>query len=251
MTTHSRESALTPREFELLLEGAQRIEKPLQRQEAQFAVLIMGRLGLRAGELIHMSEDWINWRNRRIEIPRQDDCTIGKHSTVCGYCSQLGDQMVRVYNESDEPISRARERFINRHLDRHWERGDELTKEDVLELRWFAKTESANREVPFGHDARVELAVERFFEDRDAWNRSKSALNRRLNKALRKADELEEDATMPHGLRSTAATWHAGRGVQALTLQSLLGWSDFQTAKRYISDSPDQTERALRQVHSI
>lgn len=56
---------------------------------------------------------------------------------------------------------------------------------------------------------------------------------------------------MPHGLRSTAASWHAGRGVKAITLQSLMGWADFQTALRYINDSPDQTERALRQVHSI
>jgi integrase len=252
MVKHSRESALSDREFELLLEGAQRIEKERQRCEAKFAILVCGRLGLRAGELVHLREDWIDWRQRRIEIPRQMDCHLGHGDGPCGYCVQLAEQMVEVYDQADpNSISNERERFINRHLSNGFERGDELTLDDVLDLRWFAKTDAAARSVPFGHDARTELAIERFFETREAWGMSKSALNRRLNKALQNADELDTSTTMPHGLRSTAATKIASDAVDPLTLKSMMGWSSFQTAQCYLAESADRTERALRQTRTV
>lgn len=256
MTRHSKASALSPREFELLLEGARRIEKDRQRTETVFAVLVMGRLGLRSGELVHLREDWVNWRQRRIEIPRQQDCTLGADGGPCGYCHQLAEQMVEVYEDGDaQEMSRERERFINRHLEGSWKRGDSLRKEDVLNLRWFGKTESAARDVPFSHDPRSGLAIERFFElagkdggRRDGWALSKSAVNRRLNKALRLADELTVDSTMPHGLRATAATEFANRNIDPLSLKSVMGWSDFQTAQNYLSESAERTERALQQI---
>jgi len=251
MVQHSKERALSDREFELLLEGARRIDKQRQSREAVFAILLTGRLGMRSGEVIHLTEDWIDWRQRRIEIPRQMDCHLGSGTEPCGYCKQAARQMAEYY-DPEEGLSRGRERMLNRHLDGGWECGDALTVDDALELRWFAKTEAAEREIPFGWDARTELMMERFFErGRDGWNLSKTALNRRINKALRHADELEEDTTMPHGLRSTAATYHAGRGLATLALQSLFGWADLQTARRYIANSPDNTERALHQTHSL
>jgi len=252
MVKHSKESALSPREFELLLEGAERIEKDRQRMEAKFGILVAGRLGLRVGEIIHMTEEWVNWRQRRIEIPRQMDCHLGRGSGPCGYCEQLGVQMIETYENGDpEDMSNARERFINRNLERSWSAGDELTLDDVLGMRWFAKTDAAAREVPFSHDARTELVIERFFESRNEYGMSKSAFDRRLNKALRLADEIDQDTTMPHGLRATAATRMAGQNVDPLTLKSMLGWSSFQTAKNYISGSPDRTERMLQQIHSV
>jgi integrase len=251
MVTHSKERALSEREFELLLEGARRIEKTRQSREAVFAILATGRLGMRAGEVIHLVEEWVNWRSRRVEIPKQMDCHLGRGDGPCGYCEQAARQMVEYY-DPDEGLSRARARMVNRQLDRKWSNGDDLGLEDALELRWFAKTDAAEREIPFSWDARTELAFERFFErGRGGWNLSKTALNRRINKALRHADELDEASTMPHGLRSTAATYHAGRGLSTLALQSMFGWADMQTAQRYIKDSPDNTERALHQIHSI
>lgn len=251
MTRHSKESALSPREFELLLEGANRIEKKRQRREARFIILVAGRLGLRAGEITHLQADWINWRKQRIEIPRQMDCTLGADGGPCGYCHQLAEQMVETYEDIDpDEMSRARERFINRHLPGGFSAGDELTMDDVLELRWFGKTDAAARDVPFGHNPRAELAIERFFDlpDRDAWALSKSAIDRRLNKALQNADELDVHATMPHGLRATAATEMAAKNIDTLSLKNIMGWSDFQTAQAYLSESAERAERALQQI---
>ena len=254
MTQNSKERALTPREYELLLEGARRIEKPRQRREAVFAILLTGRLGLRAGELIHLREEWVDWRQQRIEIPRQADCHLGEGADCCGYCRQAAVQMVEHYDpgEGEDSMARTRERMLNRHLEDGFRAGDQLSVDEAKTVRWFAKTESACREVPFAWDPRTELAIERFFDHgRDGWMLSKTALNRRLNKALENADGLTQDSTMPHGLRATAASYHAGRGMPALALQSLLGWADMQTSQRYIRQSPDNTERVLHQLHSI
>jgi site-specific recombinase XerD len=86
-------------------------------------------------------------------------------------------------------------------------------------------------------------------------NSKANALNERkyellLEGAKRIPDELTTNATNPHGLRATAATYHAGRGLGVLPLQSLMGWADLQTAQRYIKQSPENTQRALHQIHS-
>jgi integrase len=250
MTTHTRENALDDRQFELLLEGAQRLEKDHQSLEAQFLVLVGGRLGLRAGEIAHLREDWIDWRQRRIDIPRQQDCHLGSDGGVCGYCKMSARQMAANY-DADE-VSDTRIAFYNRHLADGFQRGDDLTVEDCLEMRWFAKTDAAARSVPFGFDPRTELTIERFFDTgRDGWGLSKTSLNRRLEWALEAADELDADLTTPHGLRGTAASWHAAKGLGVLELQAMFGWASLQTSRLYIKRSADNTERALHSVHSM
>lgn len=51
MTTRSKELALDDREFELHLEGADRIDDPNRSLQAKFAVLVCGRLGFRAADV--------------------------------------------------------------------------------------------------------------------------------------------------------------------------------------------------------
>lgn len=59
-TTESKELALTDREFELFVREPQSIECDLRSQETEFIAFVLGRLGLRPGELGHIHEDWIN-----------------------------------------------------------------------------------------------------------------------------------------------------------------------------------------------
>jgi integrase len=300
VTRHSKELALDDREFELLLDGARRLDD-YQGQQARFAILVAGRLGLRAGEVAHMRESWLNWRTRRIEIPSKEPCTKGKSEGICGYCEQAAKQMVR-YNAIDEAEARlellqegeikgfrpdterqllvAHRRFaddaitetslddqINTILEAS--PGDEydiyealcsegealvseqdITLDEARDMMWKPKTTAAVREVPFDWRARVEISVERFFDRFDGWPLSRSALTRRVKKSLRHADELDEKTTHLHGLRATAATHHAGRGVSTLTLQSLLGWAQASTARAYVRASPDNTQRELHQANS-
>lgn len=301
MTTHSKELALNDRDYELLLEGARAIGKEYYSQQARFAILVAGRLGLRSGEITHMRSDWINWRKRRIEIPRQQDCESGRNDGLCGHCEQAAKQMVE-YNAIDVPEARLEilqngeiqglRRDTERQLivaHRRHSEGDlsagalddqvdtileaspgnewdifeglttkaeevvteqDLTIEEARDRMWKPKTDAAARAVPFDWRARVEIAVERFFEDWNRWPLSQSALHRRVMRSLRNAEELNEDSTHMHGLRATAATHHAGRGISTLTLQSLMGWAQASTARSYVRASPDNTQRELHQANS-
>jgi hypothetical protein len=301
MTTRSKELALDDREFELLLEGADRITSPQISLQAKFAVLVCGRLGFRAGELTHMTEDWVDWRKRMIDIPRHEPCTKGKDGGICGYCEQQAAQMVN-YNAIDEPTARLRlledsaikgfrpnterqlivahQRYVDDDLDADaldqqvdtilqasesqewplWESlcteaetlvaEQDITIEAAKEKMWRAKTDEAARSVPFDWSARVEIAVERFFDAFDEWPVSRTTTNRRVKRALRNADELAEDSTHCHGLRATAASHHAGRGMPTLALQSLMGWAQPSTARSYVRSSPENTQRELHQIHS-
>lgn len=220
---YAKDSALSDREFQLLLEGADRMED-YYGQQARFAILVMGRLGLRRAEVAHMKAEWLDFRRSMISIPRYQPCEEGRGGDVCGDC-KLKAQQIADHNE-------------------------EISFEEALANRWQPKTMAAAREVPWGFDPRVELAIERFFDRYDGWPLSSNAVNRRVKAAADAADELEPADVFPHALRATAATYHANRGLDALPLQSLMGWVELSTAQSYVATSGENTARALHAVHS-
>lgn len=211
---NTKEDALSDREFELLYEGASNIQDSYYRLYCQFVVLVLGRLGLRRSELTHLTEDWIDWNEKMIRIPRFQDCD-------CSDCMQKARQ-AEDYND--------------------------ISYEDALAERWHPKTDSAIREIPFGFNARLELIIERFFEKFDEYPDSATSINRRVKRA---SENSSADLDVyPHCLRATSATYHAGRGLGVIPLQSLHGWSDLSTPMKYVKHSGKNTARELRYIHS-
>lgn len=221
-TRYSADDRLEPREFEQLLRGAMRLDGEFAVQ-AEFAILAAGRLGMRSGEIAHLREEWINWRERMIEIPRREPCSKGLDGGVCGHCKQLARQKVDC--------------------------GEDRELDVVLANMWQPKTYAASRAIPFGHDARTELALERFFEYYGEWPISHNGVGRRIKRACRSAEEIDENDVYAHCLRATAATFHAGRGLRALQLQALMGWADLSTAQRYVRMSGEAVKSALEETH--
>lgn len=226
---HSKEDALDDREFELLLEGARELSRSdyYYDYDPEFVILVLGRLGLRRGELAHLHESWIDWRHEMITVPDSQPCQKARDGeSVCGYCRQLARQRVEI--------------------------ADDLTMKQALEWMWVPKTEAAARDIYFGFDARVKLAIERYFEP-DAYTRfeaSSTAINRRVKKAAEHAPELDPSNVRPHSLRATAATYHAGRGLELLPLMQFMGWAQPQTAEVYIGRNGTNTARQLDAIHS-
>lgn len=214
-TRHTKEDALSDKEFELLYEGASKIEDDYYRLYCQFVVLVLGRLGLRRTELAHMKGDWVDWDNKLIHIPRHEDCE-------CGDCKQKAQQKE--------------------------DHNNGVSYEEALNLRWHPKTETAIREVPFGFNARIELIIERFFERFDDYPHSANSVNRRIDRAVENSKGIKN--TYPHALRATAASYHAGRGLGVLPLQSMFGWANLSTPLLYVKQSGKNTARELRNVHS-
>jgi integrase len=222
-TRHCKKDALNQREFQLLLEGAARMRDRWGFQ-ARFVTLVLGRLGLRRGELAHMTEDWLDTRRNMIVVPRHEECTKGDDGGICGACRMMAKQRV--------------------------EHNPDMEYDDAHDLAWLSKTEEAAREVPFDFDPRVTLCIERFFDKYDEYPCSGQSINRRLKKAAELADDLEPEQIYPHGMRATAATYHAARGLDVIPLQSLMGWAQVSTAHSYVSSSGENTKRALHFVHS-
>lgn len=218
---HTKEDALTDLEFELLLDESYRL-KPKRDLETRFILLIGGRLGLRRGEIAHMRREWIDWRKRRIDIPAFEPCSKGRHGGVCGHCKQMAKQQA--------------------------EHNDDVGLEAAIARRWEPKTQNAARSIPFGFSGRVEIVLERYFAEFDQWMYSGQAINRRLDRVCNRTPDV--DHISPHALRATAATYHAGRGLDTLSLQAMMGWAQPSTAENYIAKSADNLDRQLRMVHS-
>jgi len=218
---HSKQDALSEIEFERLVDGAKNVREYYGLQ-AVTAVLVLGILGLRRGELAHFCEGWINWRNQMIEIPSHQECHGERGGNgLCGYCEQLAQ-------------GRAR-------------RNDDLSLEKARSFQWRPKTKAAVREVYFGFSPRTELYLERFTDDWDEWVWSAQAINRRIDLAAEQADGLNVDDIYPHALRSTAATRAAERGLEALSLLQLFGWVKLSTAEVYLARSGKNTAKQLDQ----
>jgi len=218
----SREKALTARQFEQLLLGANRIEDDTRSMEARAVLLIAGRLGLRGGELTHLNSSWVNYRQQMLHIPSHEPCEKGRDGGLCGYCKQAVSQMV--------------------------DHDDTRDYHDIAESYWNPKTDAAVRDVPYGWDQRTGVALEWLIDEHGCWPHSFSTMQRRLDTAL-EASAIDETATTMHGLRATAASFHAGKGVDSGPLQSMFGWSDLETARNYIAVDGAATARALGEVH--
>lgn len=221
---HSKRDALSNREFELLLKGARELND-YQSLQARFVIFMAGRLGIRKGELTHMTKEWVDWRRNMICIPYHEPCIKARDSLdICGYCRQ-----------------NAKQRF---------EHNPDLDMEESEQMQWVAKTEEAARDIPFDFHPRVELLVEEFFDRWEAWPVSANAVTRRVKKAAEHSELEDETRVYPHGLRATAASYHAARGLEVLPLQSLMGWAQVSTAHNYVQASGENTARALNSVHS-
>lgn len=219
----TREKSLSEREFELLLDGAGRIEDPERRLESRAAILIGGRLGLRPGETTHLSVSWVDWERQMIRIPEHDPCTKGRDGGLCGYCRQAVEQRLH-HNPDDE--------FAD-HADQYW----------------LPKTGAAVRAVPFHFSYRVRVTIELLLNRHGGWPYSFSTLQRRLTTALEHAPKISENATSLHGLRATAASYHASRGLDLAALRAMFGWEDITTARQYLNVDGAMTRRALDDIH--
>lgn len=221
VTRHCKQDALDDREFELFLEGARSLPEP-RSFDARLIALLAGRLGLRAGEIAHMRESWINERKNRIEIPRYQECTKGKNGGLCGYCIQQCQQMAN----ADTPT----------------------TYEEAKETMWSPKTRNAVRAIPFESSTRAEIMIKRYFERYDEYQASRTSINRRVTNAAKAAPELSHEDIYPHCLRATCASFLAARGLDVYALQGMMGWERLKTAEVYIQKSGEHTARKLRQV---
>ena len=224
----TRERVLSTNEFERLLIGASRTPttqgSPNADLEARAAILIAGRLGLRRGELAHLDASWVNTDTQMLHIPAHDPCDSGRNGSLCGYCRQAVAQME---DNRDDP-----------------------DRDELESMYWRPKTEASVRSIPYASiSSRVTFAVEWLLDEDGGWAYSSSTLKRRVEDAAEHAPDLTTNVTL-HGLRGTAATYHAGNGVDWQALKTMMGWRENDTPKQYLAIDGAMTKKALREVYS-
>jgi len=253
---HSREDALSDKEFEQLVEATYQL-KESQALEARTALYLAGKCGLRGGEIAHLDAEWIDWSDKIIKIPEHDRCTKGTNDgEVCGYCRRRALEELWTNNLTIEEAENAVKYEFDDDVLR--DLGDTGIRETALQLRkqvnitykeavgrrWKPKTPKSAREVPFDFDARVELTLEAFVERYRGWEKSKSTVNRRIKSIAEIADL--DSRVYPHSLRATAASFCAARNVSAYSMMSIMGWRDIGTARAYIASNSKQANREIR-----
>lgn len=248
-TRHSRDNALEPKMFEHLVESTYRMDDYYGLQ-ARFVLFMAGRLGLRAGEIAHMDESWIDWRRSLICIPRQYDCTKGKDGGICGMCRQNARQKAGVRTENRyEEYHRKLDGAVELEPGRGGAQESIVDEEVFTGSMWTPKTENAVREIAFDSVVRAGICVDRFFERFDSWPISQVGVNRRVTSAAEECPQIDPDDIFPHALRATGATFWADRGLGPKDLKQLLGWSQLSTARNYISESTVRLSQAMRHAN--
>ena len=221
-TNHCREDALSVREFERAVEATYRLDDDYFAVEARMILFAAGRLGMRSGEIAHMSEEWIDWRREMIQIPKYERCHNGRDGGICGHCRQAAKQMV--------------------------EHNDGLDLETAESMMWGPKTEAGAREIPIDATKRAALALEEYFDRFDQFMASQSTIGRRVSRIAEAAQGLDVDSVYPHALRATCGSYWAARGLNSLNLKALMGWAEIDTALKYIESSGERTAMAVRRA---
>lgn len=195
----------TSQQFENLLRTAAAIEDEKRSIECFALLLLMGRYGLRAGELIHVSPGWEDPQLPGIRIPTFHDCN-------CGYC-QTG---------------------ASRRVD-----DTGKTKDELLESYWSPKSRNGARPVVLETE-RAREAVDRYFVEFGNAGLSYSTIYRRVVKMVELTDGVSASKLTPQVLRATAASHRAGSGLPPSVLQIMMGWHDPGVAEYYVKISGAQ-----------
>lgn len=223
------EDAPSPREYGCLKRAAKNkvkkagMEDDLFRLECTFMLRVMGELGLRAGELTHITEEWIDFTENKIYIQGFDKCEFGKDGGPCGYC-----------------MKQAR---------RSAEAHDDLSLGKAVQNRWEPKGQNAIREISFGWDKSLVELIHHFFEENSHIHCSRCTINRRIDKIAEHCKWVDVEDIYPHALRAHAAMYHARKGMRAYHLTEFMGWGNIEGAMPYIKMAPNDVESELKRVH--
>jgi len=257
-SSHAKDDALSPRQFEQLVDASYDVEDDRMETECRMLLFLAGRVGLRRGEIAHLSNEWIGLSDGTITIPEHDRCTKGRHADEpCGYCRRRAKDRVDTANVTHgEAVDAIRhvlddpEGMSAEMIDSEAESLRDsiaLSMEDALAEQWRPKTPTSARRIPFDFDVRVDLALRSFSESFNGWEPSAATINRRIDRVAEMSDV--DCNVYPHSLRATAASYHASRNISVHSLMSIMGWADPGTARVYVTGDAESAAREVRSKH--
>lgn len=192
------------------------------RLECSFVLRLMGELGLRAGEVCHISESWIDFDRLEITIPEHDQCNYGRDGGPCGYCKK----QARLAAENSED-----------------------SYEKALRRRWEPKNPSAERVIWYGWNDQLVDLIDEFMIQNEEYGSSRVSVNRRVKTIAKECEMISEEKVYPHALRAHAATSLAKKGMRAYQLKEFMGWAEVDGAMPYIKMASGDVRHELKRIH--
>lgn len=180
-----------------LVQASERSPQPLVDK---FLVLMMVVLGIRIGELVHMTKDWVDFTNKMIRIPSHQPCD-------CAYCIRQMRQMMK---------------------------RKDISLEDVQKKFWKPKTAASARIIYYDFDSELIRTVTAFFKEYERFPLSSVQTYTHLRRLGMTA---KMDTVSPMCLRRTAAIKFANDGMNVKALQKIMGWENIQVASRFADRS--------------
>lgn len=182
------EHALSPEGFYALYLGSLSIEDETQRTDACLTILLIGRLGLRPGELIHLHEGWIDWTRGELRVPGYDPC-------ACDVCWEQAQQQAQ-HSERD---------------------AESILRDDC----WQPQGTTAPRMLSFGWSNRLTGALRTTFQHRQYLPYTEAEVRSLLGRAATHVDGIDQDAISVGILRATALEFLASAGFGPRRLAEL------------------------------
>ena len=180
-----------------LVQASERSPQPLVDK---FLVLMMVVLGIRIGELAHMTREWVDFTNKMIRIPSHQPCD-------CAYCRrQMGQMMKR----------------------------KDISSEDAQKKFWKPMTAASSRTIYYGFDSELVRTVNAFFKEYERFPLSPIQTCTHLRRLGMTA---KMDTLSPMCLRKTAAMKFAYDGMNVKALQTIMGWANIQDASIFVDRS--------------
>jgi len=211
----SLEDVLTLQQYRSLLKTAPRIKDKKEGISVFFFVSMLGRVGLRMGEAVHMTRDWFKSDRNVVAVPKHENCD-------CGDC---------------------------RHLARQYAEGhEEVTFEEALDEYWKVKDGSSG-DVPVETEREIEI-IELYFDEVPYTTISYSTVLRRLKKVGELTDGVNGARLHASMMRATAATHYVWAGARPPTLDVKFRWQDEKTKENYCKKTGKWAMQDLSRLRS-
>lgn len=225
-----KEDKPSPRAYRALVRSArdkvtqQKRDDEELRLECELIIRLLGELGMRAGEISHLEEEWVDFGNEVITIPEHRECTGGQDGGPCGYCKKQARQMAN-------------------------KDSNDMSYERALREYWRPKNDNAARDIWFGWNDDMFDLLDEYLALHGEYPHSRVSINRRVTQIAEESSRVEAESVYPHALRAHAAMYHARKGVRAFQLSQFMGWSDVSFAMDYIKMAADDVETEFKRAH--
>jgi hypothetical protein len=207
--------SLSPAAFYSLYLGGLAQSDPRDRLKTGYTLLLLGRLGMRPDEILHLHEGWVDWERGEIHVPARDPCA----------CSECWD-----------------------HAQQRQQQGDSRMLAEIVAAEcWSPPGEDAARRLSVGWSPRLVAVVDGVLSESEYLPGNQEAVQESIQTAAQNARGVDASAVSVSTLRASALQFLATAGFGPRRLADLCA-VDEETAGAFTRVGGGQSRDHLYRV---